>query len=77
MTVVKTPVKTDANEQTPPIAHTTHSRPAEHETRGEKEKGDENHNQQGAHVVVPPPHTSRGITMAIRADLIEKRGIRK
>ena len=47
MTVVKNPVKTDANEQTPLIAHTTHSRPAEHETGGEKEKGDKNLSQQG------------------------------
>ena len=75
-TVVKTPVKTDVNEQTPLIAHTTHSRPAEHETRGEKEKGDENHNQQGVHVVVPPP-TSRRTTIAIRANLIGEKGIRK
>ena len=51
---LKPPVKTDANEQTPLIAHTTHSRPAEHETGEEKEKGDKNLSQQAAHVVPPP-----------------------
>ena len=74
MTVVKNPVKTDANEQTPLIAHTTHSRPAEHETGGEKEKGDENLSQQAAHVV-PPPHTAGETTMVIRADLIGRKGL--
>ena len=74
MTVVKNPVKIDANEQTPLIAHTTHSRPAEHETRGEKEKGDKNLSQQAAHVV-PPPHISGGPTMVIRANLIGREGL--
>ena len=74
MTVVKNPVKTDANEQTPLIAHTTHSRPAEHETGGEKEKGDKT-SASKQHMLSPPPTIPGGTTMVIRADLIGRKGL--
>ena len=59
-----------------PLSHTQHTAGQPNMKQEERKKRETKTTTSKEHMLLPPPptHTSRGITMAIRADLIEGRG---
>ena len=60
-----------------PLSHTQHTAGQPNMKQEERKKRETKTTTSKVHMLLSPPPTSRGTIMAIRADLIEKRGIRK